>query len=158
MVNLARKSESTVGSIVQQINEEHKVLRQTLSDIEHKLDTLFIEKPEDITKLVALFQTLHDHLEKHFALEESEPSFAEVGSENTYLVSGLKDLFKDHALFLRLSADLTNLCLHQIEIGVFSLKIIKKQYAALKGLLREHDAKETKLFIDANYIEIGGEG
>jgi len=128
----------------QRIEEEHAALRTALERL---------EATTDLRALVPQLQELGSMLESHFATEEADDGLHEaIGDESPALLPAVQRLFDEHREMLAQVASLTE------KAWVLSqgpLAEVLTGIEDLTGKLRAHEARETELFGDAVYTDVG---
>jgi len=119
---------------------------------EHRRIRSSLELLEQATDLGAILQTLRDLkplLEHHFAHEEGNDGIHDIiGLTAPNLVPSVQDLFDEHKQFLELLGELTSEVARAREI------IFAGRDRLIHGL-RSHEERETELFSQAAYSELG---
>jgi hypothetical protein len=140
----ARRSPEAAASEAR-IRREHEELKGVLRRI---------EETRELGELVPLLSKLGVLLEAHFATEEGPEGLrAAVAKLEPRHDSRLREILEEHSVFLR---ELERLAESARECLERTIPGILQEVAGLCARLREHEAKENELLLDATYTDIGG--
>lgn len=124
----------------QRIEAEHRLIRSSLERL---------VQIADLARLEQTLQELEPLLASHFAHEEAEGGIHEViGLTAPGLVPSVEELFDEHKELLELLQRLLS------EVARARAVIFEDRDRLVEGL-RSHEARETELFSQAAYSELG---
>lgn len=122
------------------IEDEHRRIRSSLETLENVAD---------LSALLHTLRELKPILEQHFAHEEADDGIHDIiGLTAPNLVPSVQDLFDEHKQFLQLLGELTS------EVARAREVIFEWRDRLIQGL-RSHEERETELFSQAAYSELG---
>ena len=144
MIEEPSKTESFERAWEESIERDHGAIKAILEGL---------ETTTDLHRLLPLCEQLRAALEQHFAREEEPEGLHElIASLAPNTVASLQNVLGEHQGFLerldRLIAS-ARACLEG------PLAEILRDTAALSRNLRDHEARETKLFTDAVFTDLG---
>ena len=135
--------------------EIHPEARRRIEAEHEHLKTLVsrLEGVEGLDEARTTLQELRDALVEHFATEEADDGLHQaIGTTAPEKDRAIEGLFDEHREFLiRLSR-----IQRKAEACHEALETLFEDGRRLAADLREHEAKETELFLDAVYTEHGG--
>lgn len=141
----ATTSEGLRPEARQRIEREHEALRTLLGRV---------EETDDLQRLLDLLGELKTALADHFDSEEALNGLhAVIDRTAPHKQNALDELFEEHRAFLTRVDELAGGARRCLE---GPMKEVVDGARELARRLREHEERETELFLDANYIEYGG--
>ncbi|MDX1631836.1 MAG: hemerythrin domain-containing protein [Thermoanaerobaculia bacterium] len=141
----ATTSERLTPEARQRIEREHEALRVLVGRV---------EEAEDLQELSGLLEELETALDAHFESEEAEDGLhAAIDRTAPHKQNALEELFEEHRAFLTRVQELADEARRCLE---GPMKEVVHGARELARELREHEERETELFLDANYTEYGG--
>ena len=126
------------------IHREHAALRSLLCRI---------KATKELPALVHLLQKLRQQLDEHFELEERPDGLHAViaGREPRYALA-LQRIIQEHSVILE---DVDALVATARDCQDRTQALLREM-ERLAELLHDHEARETQLFADTSFIDLGG--